>query len=63
MLTIAKGLRYLPQIEVDEALWGQRVPSYREYITSPNPDAALWQTAGGNSCGKFHQKRRFQIYL
>lgn len=56
-----ESCRYLPQIEVDKALWGQRVPSYREYITSPSPDAALWQTAGGNSCGKFHQKRRFRF--
>ena len=56
-----ESCRYLPQIEVDEALWGQRVPAYREYITSPSPDAALWQTAGGNSYGKFHQKRRYRF--
>lgn len=28
-----ESCRYLPQIEVDEALWGQRVPSYREYLS------------------------------
>ena len=39
-----ESCRYLPQIEVDKALWGQKVPSYREYITSPNPGDALWQT-------------------
>ena len=56
-----ESCRYLPQIEVDEALWGQRVPSYREYITSPSRMRHSGRRAGGNSYGKFHQKRRFRF--
>lgn len=58
-----ESCRYLPQIEVDEALWGQRVPSYREYITSPSPDAALWQTGWWKQLREIPSKTKVPIYL
>ena len=39
-----ESCRYLPQIEVDEALWGQGSVLPRIHHKSTNPDAALWQT-------------------
>ncbi|MBQ9592473.1 MAG: CocE/NonD family hydrolase [Lachnospiraceae bacterium] len=35
--------RYRPQTEVDEALWGERNDTYREYVSSPSPEDPLWQ--------------------
>lgn len=58
-----ESCRYLPQIEVDEALWGQRVPSYREYITSPSPDAELWQTGWWKQLREIPSKTKVPIYL
>ena len=58
-----ESCRYLPQIEVDEALWGQKVPSYREYITSPSPDAALWQTGWWKQLREIPSKTKVPIYL
>lgn len=58
-----KSCRYLPQIEVDEAMWGQKVPSYREYITSPNPDDALWQTGWWKQLREIPAKTKVPIYL
>ena len=58
-----ESCRYLPQVKVDEALWGQRVPSYREYITSPNPGDALWQTGWWKQLREIPSKTKVPIYL
>lgn len=34
--------RYLPQIEVDEALWGGRLDWYRDYISNPDNRDGYW---------------------
>lgn len=35
--------RYMPQVEVDEKLWGKRIGWYREWITSTRREDAYWQ--------------------
>ncbi|MGI6256179.1 MAG: CocE/NonD family hydrolase [Acutalibacter sp.] len=35
--------RYLPQAEVDTALWGGEVPWYREYVTNTRKSDPYWQ--------------------
>ncbi len=34
--------RYRPQVEVDEALWGVKLPWYRDWITNTDRDCAYW---------------------
>ena len=35
---------YRPQTEVDEALWGGKLPWYRDWITNPDRDSAYWSS-------------------
>lgn len=35
--------RYMPHLEVDEALWGGKLPWYRDYITNEYPEDPYWQ--------------------
>lgn len=37
-----ESCRYLPQIEVDEALWGGRLDWYRDYISNPDNRNGYW---------------------
>ena len=34
--------RYRPQVEVDEALWGVKLPWYRDWITNTDRDCEYW---------------------
>jgi putative CocE/NonD family hydrolase len=36
--------RYMPQVEVDEAMWGGRLDWYRKWITSTDPQDPYWNT-------------------
>ncbi len=38
-----ESCRYRPHIEVDERLWGERLPWYREWITNVDENDAYWQ--------------------
>ncbi len=38
-----ESCRYMPQSEVDEKLWGVRVPSYRQYIAGAKDTDDIWQ--------------------
>lgn len=37
------SLRHRPHLEADEAVFGERLPWYREWISSPSPSDELWQ--------------------
>ena len=37
-----ESARYRPQIEVDEALWGSKLPWYRDWITHPSAADSYW---------------------
>jgi len=39
-----KSCRFLPQVEVDEKLWGKAIPWYRQWITSTNATDDYWNT-------------------
>lgn len=39
-----ESCQYMPQSEVDEKLWGQEVPSYRQYISNAKSTDDLWQS-------------------
>ena len=43
MQSYLETCRYMPQIEVDRALWGEESPSYRQYITSPHASDPVWE--------------------
>lgn len=58
-----ESCRYLPQIRVDKDLWGQKIPSYQEYITSPDPEDALWQTGWWKQLREIPEKTEVPIYL
>lgn len=38
-----ESCRFMPQVEVDEKLWGRRVEWYRDWITNTNREDAYWQ--------------------
>lgn len=38
-----ESYRYRPQVEVDEALWGVRLPWYRDWITHTDANDPYWQ--------------------
>ena len=40
--------RYMPQAEVDTALWGGEVPWYREYVTNTRKSDPCWQQGWWN---------------
>jgi putative CocE/NonD family hydrolase len=37
------AVRHRPHVEVDELYFGARLDWYREWVTSPDPDFAIWQ--------------------
>lgn len=41
-----QSCRYRPQTEVDEALWGTRLPWYRDWITNTDEDSDYWSRKG-----------------
>lgn len=38
-----ESCRYRPQLQVDEALWGRKIPWYRDWISSVKEDDPYWQ--------------------
>ncbi|HHV12864.1 MAG TPA: CocE/NonD family hydrolase [Clostridiales bacterium] len=38
-----ESCKFLPQIEVDEKLWGRKVQWYRDWITNTNREDSYWQ--------------------
>ncbi len=38
-----ESCRYMPHLAVDEALWGGKLPWYRDYITNEYPEDDYWQ--------------------
>lgn len=58
-----KSCRYLPQMEVDEALWGCRNETYREYISSPDFCAPLWQSGWWKTLREIPAKTTLPICL
>ncbi len=38
-----ESCKYRPHVEVDEALWGRRLPWYRDWVTATTADAPYWQ--------------------
>ena len=41
-----ESCRYRPQMEVDEALWGVKLPWYRDWIGNTDRDSEYWSQAG-----------------
>ncbi len=38
-----KAIRHRPHLDADEAILGERLPWYREWISNPSPSAPVWQ--------------------
>lgn len=45
-----ESYRYRPQVEVDEALWGVRLPWYRDWITHTDANDPYWQQGFWGCC-------------
>lgn len=58
-----ESCRYMPQSEVDEKLWGQRVPSYRQYIASPKLSDPLWQSGWWKQLREIPEKTAIPILV
>lgn len=58
-----ESCRYMPQAEVDEKLWGQRVLSYREYIASARFSDPLWQSGWWKQLREIPEKTSIPILV
>ena len=55
--------RYLPQIEVDEALWGGKLPWYRDYISNEYLEDVYWQQGWGKQLREIPDKVEIPLYI
>lgn len=58
-----ESCRYMPQIEVDEKLWGERVDTYRNYISNTRESDAYWQSGWWKMLREIPSKTKVPIYL
>lgn len=55
--------RYMPHIEVDEALWGGKLPWYRDYITNEYPEDEYWQQGWWKQLREIPSKVEIPLYI
>lgn len=55
--------RFRPQIKVDEALWGQKIPWYRDWITAVQEDDPYWQQGFWKQLREIPGKVRIPLYI
>lgn len=55
--------RYLPHIEVDEALWGGKLSWYRDYISNEYPEDAYWQQGWWKQLREIPSKVEIPLYI
>lgn len=54
---------YRPHIEVDEAMWGQKIPWYRQWITSTDREDEYWNTGFWKLLKDIPSRVRVPLYV
>ncbi len=55
--------RYMPQIQVDEALWGKAIPWYREWITNTHSTDEYWQKGWWKTLHEIPKNVHVPLYI
>ncbi len=55
--------RYMPHIEVDEALWGGKLPWYRDYISNEYLEDTYWQQGWWKQLREIPSKVEIPLYI
>ena len=55
--------RYLPHIKVDEALWGEKLPWYRDYIANEYLEDEYWQQGWWKELRDISAKTELPLYI
>ncbi|WP_408072606.1 CocE/NonD family hydrolase [Butyrivibrio sp. JL13D10] len=58
-----ESAKYHPQIEVDEKLWGIRLPWYRDWITHTDEDDAYWDEGFWGQLKGIPEKVKIPLYV
>lgn len=53
----------MPQVEVDETLWGKKIEWYRAYILNTHADDAYWQQGWWHQLSEIPQKVTLPLYI
>lgn len=54
---------YRPQVEVDEALWGKKIPWYRDWITSTDREDPYWNTGFWQLLKEIPKRVKVPLYV
>ncbi len=57
------SLSYRPQVEVDEALWGGKLPWYRDWITNTSRTDEYWKEGLWKQLREIPEKVRIPVYI
>lgn len=58
-----ESCKYMPQIEVDERLWGRPIPWYRDYITNIRREASYWQQGWWKELSQIPANVKVPLYI
>ena len=60
---LMESCRYRPQVQVDEALWGGRLPWYRDWITHPDGSDPYWREGFWGMLHEIPGKVKLPVYV
>ena len=58
-----ESCKFMPQIEVDEKLWGKRIDWYREWITNTDRENDYWQQGWWKQLYNIPEKVKVPLYI
>lgn len=58
-----ESCRYMPHLEVDEALWGGKLPWYRDYITNEYLEDSYWQQGWWKQLREIPSQVEIPLYI
>lgn len=58
-----ESCRYMPQVEVDEAMWGGKLPWYREYVMNEYIEDDYWQRGWWKTLREIPAKVDIPMYI
>jgi putative CocE/NonD family hydrolase len=58
-----ESCKFMPQVEVDEKLWGRRIEWYRDWITNTNREDAYWQQGWWKELYDIPAKVKVPLYI
>lgn len=60
---VMDSCRYMPHVEVDEALWGGRVDWYRDWVTNTSRSDPYWSTGLWGQLARAPQQLDIPVYI